>query len=802
MMRRVLPRVTVAVLLTLILACGASLYQKGRYAMERGLYDDAVSNLMKAVESNPRNVKYKSELVRAKLAAGQKHMEAAKMALAREDYQTAALELQRSLEYDPSNQYARDMMARVLESARQREEAERRSKMSIDAMKQATASDMGVPQLDPASNIPIVLKFNDAPLKTILEAISKASGINFLYDERADTSKRISVDFAKVSLSQVMDYLMTQTKHFYKVLDPHTLIIVPDNKQKRDEYADQVIRTFYLSNAEAKDVFQLIRSILQTRKMAMNQDLNSITIQDTPEMVAIAQKIIEENDKSKGEVLVDVELLEVNTNKLRELGINLSTNTFTIGPQHNVVTTTDSSGNVTGTSIGSGSPIPLNELGRTLSHGMMIFPVPNFVANMLLQDSSSQVLAKPQLRVLEGQKASVHIGDRVPIASATQYLGAAGTTTTYTPTVSYTYQDIGVKIEIEPKVHHNKEVTIKLKSEVSNISGYVKAATGSLTGDQPIIGTREATTVLRLEDGETSLLAGLIRQEDSKSLSGLPGLSEIPILRRLFSDTTDKKISTDVVMLITPHIIRMPNITEDDLRPLWVGTADNPKLRGFSGGSFAPSPFAGSGSPAASSPAASAPAPAEKAQVSAPSSDQAKPDAQAQPDSGGGSAGDDQSQTDKPSASAGRLLLSPTALSIKAGETAIVNLVIVGAVDLHSLHLEADFPSDVLSFQGAEEGAFFKAGGAPSSFSAAESRPGILALDASRADGNGASGSGLLARLKFTGSKAGVARVNFGVAQGTLGSGPASLAPAFCIVTVAEGGTTPPPEGLATGAGN
>jgi general secretion pathway protein D len=797
--------VIVAAMLTLILACGASMYQKGRYAMDRGLYDDAVANLQKAVDSSPNNLKYKTELVRAKLAAAQKHMESAKMALAREDYQTAALDLQRALEYDPSNQYARDLMAKVLDSARQREEAERRSKISIDAMKQASASDMGVPQLDPASNIPIVLKFNDAPLKTILDAISKASGINFLFDDRADTSKRISVDFAKVSLSQVMDYLMAQTKNFYKVLDPHTLIVVPDNKQKRDEYADQVIRTFYLSNAEAKDVFQLIRSILQTRKMAMNQDLNSITIQDTPEMVAIAQKIIEENDKSKGEVLVDVELLEVNTNKLRELGINLSTNTFTIGPQHNVVTTSSSSSTTTttttSTSIGSGPPIPLNELGRTLSHGLMIFPVPNFMVTMLLQDTNSQVLAKPQLRVLEGQKASVHIGDRVPIASATQYLGASGTTTTYTPTVSYTYQDIGVKIEIEPKVHHNKEVTIKLKSEVSNISGYVKAASGSLTGDQPIIGTREATTVLRLEDGETSLLAGLIRQEDSKSLSGLPGLSEVPILRRLFSDTTDKKLSTDVVMLITPHIIRMPNITEDDLKPLWVGTADNPKLKGFSGGSFAPSPFT-PGSPAAGGAAPPAAAPGEKAQVGASTpEEQAKPNTQGQPETSGQPQGSDEGQTEKPAASAGRLLLSPTALSVKAGETAVVNLVIVGAQDLRSLHLEADFPSDVVSFQGAEEGAFFKAGGAASSFSAAESRPGILALDASRADGQGAAGSGLLARLKFTGTKAGVARVNFGVAQGTLGSGSASLAPAFCVVTVAEGGPQPGPEGQGAHSG-
>ena len=203
--------------------------------------------------------------------------------------------------------------------------------------------------------------------------------------------------------------------------------------------------------------------------------------------------------------------------------------------------------------------------------------MPNLIVNLLLSNSDTQVLAKPQLRVMEGQKASVHIGQRIPVPTSNQYLGSTGTSTTYTPITSYTYQDVGVKIEIEPKVHHNREVTLKMKTEVSSIAGYAPQTSGSLTSPQPILGTRDAQTTIRLEDGETSLLAGLIQKDDKKTLSGLPGISEIPFLERLFSSTETKNDSTDVVMLVTPHIIRMPDIHRAEPRTsVRARTANNP----------------------------------------------------------------------------------------------------------------------------------------------------------------------------------------------------------------------------------
>ncbi|MGC8722332.1 MAG: secretin N-terminal domain-containing protein [Acidobacteriota bacterium] len=767
MRARILKTILMMSLLTLALSCGSVAFHRGDYLYEHQNYDEAVANLEKALKESPRNVKYKTTLVRARLAASQWHFERGKMAAAHGDYDVAVREIQKALEYDPGNQYAKDTMNSIIQTLRDKQAKERAALPSIDQMEKKADKDLGVPRLDPASNIPIVLKFTNTPLKTILDAISKASGINILYDDRVEQNKPITVDFSKEPLATVLDYLMMQTKNFYKVIDAHTLIIVPDTRQKRDEYQDQVIRTFYLSNADAKDVFQLVRSIIQARKMAMNQDLNSITIEDTPENVAIAQRIIEDNDKSKGEVAVDVELLEVDDNKLRNLGIDLSNHTFTVGPNMNV--TKDTNGNATG--IGTGPPVPLNELGRTLSHGLMVFPVPNIIVNMLLTDTNSRVLAKPQVRVMEGQKASVHIGEKIPIPTSNQYLNTAGGTTNYTPITSFTYQDIGVKVELEPRVHHNKEVTIKLKADVSSIAGYVSSSS-PLTPSQPILGTREISTTIRLEDGETSMLAGLIQRNDQRAISGLPGVAEIPLLRRLFSNTQDTHTTTDVVMLLTPHIVRMPNITEKDLQPLWVGTTDRPMVEGFDN-PFGPSP----------SPAEPQPAPKASSQATQPKQDS---------DNGG----QDQSTNEN-----ARLLVSPTNISVKPGDPVVLNLVLLGGKDLKSLHADVNFPADALQFQGADEGTFFQMGGAPTTFAAPQSGPGLVSLDAGRADSGGSSGAGLVARLKFTASKPGEVRINIGGLTATAVSGGAvSLPPVFAVVTVQQPPSQPPAAATGKGA--
>ncbi len=791
-----------------MMACGSAAYYHGKRLYDRGQYDDAVTYLQKARDEKPKDLKVETTLVRAKLAASQKHQMAANIALARKDYQTAMTELQKTLAFDPSNQKAQDDLDRIVRILTEAEKKARQSQITIDEMKQQADSESQGRMLDPASNIPLVLKFTNTPVKTIFDAISKASGINFIYDERADTQKKVTIDFSNVRMEQVLDYLMLQTKHFYQVLDTHTLIIIPDNKQKRDEYEQQVMRTFYLSNADAKDVFQLVRSILQTRKMAMSQDLNSITIKDTPEMVALAQRIIEANDKSKGEVAVDVELIEVNSDKEKTLGINIgqmgaqgwnNQTSVQVLPRYNAIY---------GGTTGVGPALPSGQFGRALHDSMYITPLPNFLVNFLLTDSDTQVLARPQLRVMEGKKASVHIGDKEPIPTANLNYPVTGGTTTYIPMTSYTYQDIGVKIDIEPKVHHNHEVTIKLKAEVSNITRYAPGT----SPPQPIIGTREISTEIRLEDGETSMLAGLIRRENDKSYSGLPGLGEIPFLRRLFGNTATKKTSTDVLVLLTPHIIRMPNITEDDMRALWVGTEQAPKLQGFRESSFAPSPFEepSTTQPSSTAPSQEKPAPEMKPAVPpqpapqpaapnapvptptppAPATQAPAPTQVQQP----GTAPSALPTPEQPAPPAGqaRILVSPTSLQTAQGGTVVLNMVVVGAKDAKGLKMEIDFPSDLLTFQGADEGTFFKMGGGASSFEAHESKPGLLVVDTGRADNGASSGSGLLMRLRFTAAKAGVARVSMGSGAMTDAAGASAALPAIAsVITVTGGGGAP-----------
>jgi general secretion pathway protein D len=291
----------------------------------------------------------------------------------------------------------------------------------------------------------------------------------------------------------------------------------------------------------------------------------------------VAGKIIESNDKAKAELIVDIELLEINRTLLQNFGIDL------FGPG-------GGSGKSLSLTYGGGTSVPLNNLDLLKQAGSYLLgPIPGVVVNFLKTDADAQVIAKPQLRVSEGEKATVRIGDRIPIPTTTFNAAPTVGGTVGVPITSFTYQNVGINIDIEPRVHHNREITLKLKVEVSSLAGQVSAGGGL---SQPIIGTREIDTKIRLKDAETNLLAGLIREEERRSLSGVPGLSDIPVLRRLFGTTETNVQQTDIVLTLTPHIIRIPDITEEDLLPLWVGTEQNIALRGASKRSaFGPSLF-------------------------------------------------------------------------------------------------------------------------------------------------------------------------------------------------------------------
>jgi general secretion pathway protein D len=551
-------------------------FRTGEKEMKAQNYDRAVLLFSRAVSVRPDNTRYKVALSRAKMRAAQEHFAKGQAYFQAKKHEAAIAEFQQAVYLDPSHQFAANELAKAL-SEWQRLQKKEISEMERLKRKAKGAPGRVAPRLNPSSNIPIVLRFKDETVKKIYDAVSKASGINFIYDERLDLNKKISIDLADVTFEQALNTLMTMNKHFFKIWDENTILIADDNQQKHKEYDDLVIQTFYLSNADVKDVQVLLRTLLDARQLAQNDRLNAITIRDTPDRVQVAEKIIESNDKAKSELIVDIELLEINRTLLQNLGIDLF-----------------GTGGGTGKSInltyGGGASIPLNNLDLLKQTGSYLLgPIPGVVVNFLKTDADAQVIAKPQVRVGEGEKATVRIGDRIPIPTTTFNAAPTVGGTVGVPITSFTYQNVGINIDIEPRVHHNREITLKLKVEVSSLAGQISAGAGL---SQPIIGTREIDTTIRLKDAETNLLAGLIREEERKSLSGVPGLSDIPVVRRIFGNTETNVTQTDIVLTLTPHIIRIPDITEEDLLPLWVGTEQSIALRGASRQSaFGPTPF-------------------------------------------------------------------------------------------------------------------------------------------------------------------------------------------------------------------
>lgn len=542
-------------------------YQRAEREMRRENLDEAVLNYSKAVALEPGNTRFAVALERAKLKSAAMHFQKGKRLFDSGQVELAIAEFQQTLLLNPGHQYANNEMDRAIRELRRRQS----TPSSIEQLKEeARRKDLGPPKLNPQSNIPILLNFQDVEVSKIFEAMSKASGINYIFDDKVDLQKPMTIEIGNVSLEKALDIMMLQTKNFYMVIDEYTLLVAPDTRQKRQEYEDQVIRTFFLSNAETKTVVTLLRSLLQSRQIAENPELNSITLKDTPAKVAIAERIINANDKAKGEVLIDVELLEINRSVSQTLGIDLSSKTLSL-------------------TFGDGSEsVPLNNFDSLKQRGnWTIGVIPSVVLNFLKSDAETKLIAKPQLRVAEGERAEILIGDRIPIPT-TSFNTSQTVGGNIVPITSFTYQNVGITVQIEPRVHHNKEITLTVQVEISQVSGFVDAGQGQ---SQPIIGTRQIQTVIRLRDGETNLLAGLIQRTDQDTVTGIPGLTDIPGLRRVFSNNQTQNQTTDIVMTLTPRIIRVPDITEEDLLTLWVGTEENMRLRGPARNALNQSPF-------------------------------------------------------------------------------------------------------------------------------------------------------------------------------------------------------------------
>lgn len=556
------PAAALLAALSLASCTSYSAYRRGQELVKTEQYDQAVVEFRKALDVDPDNSVYKLAFDSATIEASRKHFEKGKLLASAGQLDMAAVEFELAAKLDTTNQYA---AVELIKAQTRLLESRAKERQSFDEVKKKAKemSKAQPPQLEPSSDEPISLSFpTETSIKDIYKALGNAFGINVLFDQGVKDD-RIAIELRDVTAQQALERLMQAGNHFYKVLDEHSIIVIPDNPQTRRDYEDLVIQTFYLSNGDAEQVTNVVRTMIEARNVFPLKALNAITIRDTADKVRIAEKIIEANDKAKSEVVIQVELLQVDATKMKEIGAaaSLKGAVIPVGADGKAMLQAD-----------------LNTI-KGLTADNLSFTLPTATYAFTKSATDAKLLARPQLRISEGEKATLHIGQKQPIPVSTLY-----TSTTVGqnqgPITSFQYQDIGIKISIEPRVHHNREITLKLTVEVSNIAGEVQGEGN--TPSQPIIGTRTIESTIRLQDGETNFLAGLYRQDDSSSKKITPFLGDIPLIGRLFTQEGTDYLTTDLVLTMTPHIIRVPDVTPDDLVPMWVGTQNNLSFRGMS----------------------------------------------------------------------------------------------------------------------------------------------------------------------------------------------------------------------------
>jgi general secretion pathway protein D len=380
---------------------------------------------------------------------------------------------------------------------------------------------------------PITLELRDVPLRAVFEVLQRATGVTFVFDRDVRTDQRTSIAVRDASLEEAIRLTLLANALEQKVLNAHTVFVYPNTPAKLREHQELVVKAFYIANADVKQTANMIRTLVRTRDIFIDEKINLLVLKDTPHAVQLAERLVAAQDLAEPEVMLEVEVLEVASSKLLELGLRWPDSLAL-----SLVGAADTPGTVT-----------LRE-ARNLNSGLVRLTVtdPLFLLSLRQQDTNTQVLANPRIRVKNREKARVHIGDRVPVITTT----AAATGGFISESV--TYLDVGLKLEVEPVIYLEDDVGIKVGLEVSNIAREVRGTTsGTLTYQ---IGTRNAATNLRLRDGETQILAGLIQDEDRRSASRVPGLGEMPVLGRLFSHTRDNTTRTEIILLITPRLMR------------------------------------------------------------------------------------------------------------------------------------------------------------------------------------------------------------------------------------------------------
>lgn len=533
-------------------ACAtANAFKRGEQAERRQDYDVAIVEYNNVLRKDPDNRDAKLSLERAKMRASVDHFQRARRFAAAENLEQALIEYELAAELNPTSSEIQEQLQTTKLQLKAKLAVARGGKTELQTVIERTRD------LPPAGyelpndvKMPGTLILRDASSRDAFLTVARFGNISLIFDPTFREAP-VSVDLRNASLETALSALADATRTFFRVTAQRTVLVIPDTPAKRREYEEEVVRTFYLSNADLKETQDLLRIVLDARRISPTTATNAITIKDTPERIAAAARVISAIDKARPEVIIDVELLEVDRSRLLEYGLQVAS---------------PGSPGINGSisvSPAGGAATTIATLSNLTQADLLVSGLPSLYYRLLRSDVNTRALANPQLRTTEGTPAQARFGERIPVP-VTTFVPIAQGGAQQQPIVSYNYEDIGVNIDITPRMHHNDDVTLALKVAIRSISG-------EGFGGLPTFGNREINTMITLRDGETNMLAGLIRDDERKTVDGVPGLSDIPMLGHVFSHNKIETTQTDIILTLTPHIVRVLDVDEGDLRAFRVG---------------------------------------------------------------------------------------------------------------------------------------------------------------------------------------------------------------------------------------
>jgi general secretion pathway protein D len=785
-----LPRTLLLVVLGVALAVSApasarkarSLYEQGRKAEVEKNYDRALELYEQAISEDPGHQRYDLAARRMRYMAAQAHVDRGQQLRDQDQLEEALAEFQRAMEIDPSLSVARQEHERTLEKLEKRRqsgegnvEEETASALEQDRFQRdrKIAALKAPPALQPMSTQPINVTIPNQESRVIFETIGKLAGINVLMDPEYQ-DKKMSMELQNMTLYEALDYVSLLAKAYWKPISHNAIFVTNDNTNKRRDYEEEVVKTFYLTNVatpqEMQEIMTAIRGLTDLRRMFPVNSINALVIRGPEAKLALAEKVINDVDKPRAEVLIDVLVIETSKSKTREIGITpMSGGTPGIDipvifKPRDAVTTSGGEGGENGD---SGTGVPLSRLG-SLSSRDWVTTLPDARIAALLGSSDSRLLQSPRVRTADGFPASIRIGDRIPIATGSFQPGVGGVGINPLVNTQFNFEDVGVNVDLTPKIHNDKEVSLHIEVEISNVRERV--VIGGI--EQPVIGQRRITHDIRIVEGEASVMGGLNQSQTFRTKAGVPFLGEVPILGNLFSTTKTETNENEILIVLVPHIVRLPQIDEVNLREIASGTDAIFQVRSRPENNVkaalppvgARAPETGQETPSraeAQPPAGTLPGAATPAEPAAPQPEPAT--AEPEPPAAAPQQPPAQQPATQPAESGGqtRFVFEPASIEIAPGATATVNVIVENATQLFGSPLRIGFDPRILRVTDITKGTFLEGDGMDLIFAKnIRGEVGQAAVNISRFPGTGGSdGRGVLVTLHLEGVAAGNSKI-------------------------------------------